>query len=197
MINDRNKTNMALENIFAQLEQLIATASRVPIVDKLIVEENELVNLLDDLREAIPKEVKDAVNIIEEQRKIINQAYADAENIVQQAKGEADRILNTARSQADEMVRQENIVQEAEAMAQDIRANADAYEEETKKAADDYAFRAKNDALTYADDMLAYIGDTLHSALQGLNDNRQNVSKELDVLAGGSQENIPGLEEPR
>ena len=197
MINDRNKTNMALENIFSQLETLIATASRVPIVDKLIVEENELVNLLDDLREAIPKEVKDAVNIIEEQRKIINQAYADAENIVQQAKGEADRILNTARSQADEMVRQENIVQEAEAMAQDIKANADAYEEETKKAADEYAFRAKNDALTYADDMLAYIGDTLHSALQGLNDNRQNVSKEFDVLAGGSQENIPGLEEPR
>lgn len=187
MINDRNKTNLALENIFGELENMINSATRVPMMDKLLIEENELINLLDDLREAIPKEVKNADRVLEEQKQIVNQAYADAEVIVQQAKSEAERIVGMAQAKADEMVKQEEIFKQAEAVAAEIKANAIAYEEETKKGADEYALRVKQDSLTYADDMLAYIGETMHSALQGLSDNRHNVKREMDVVSGLAQ----------
>lgn len=187
MINDRNKTNLALENIFGELENMINSATRVPMMDKLLIEENELINLLDDLREAIPKEVKNADRVLEEQKQIVNKAYADAELIVQQAKSEAERIVGMAQAKADEMIKQEEIYKQAEAVAEEIKANAIAYEEETKKGADEYALRVKQDSLTYADDMLAYIGETMHSALQGLSDNRHNVKREMDVVAGLAQ----------
>ncbi|MDO4178549.1 MAG: hypothetical protein Q4D21_05085 [Phascolarctobacterium sp.] len=187
MINDRNKTNLALENIFGELENMINGATRMPLMDKLLIEENELINLLDDLREAIPKEVKNADRVLEEQKQIVNKAYADAEMIVQQAKSEAERIVGAAQAKADEMVKQEEIVKQAEAVAEELKANALAYEEETKKSADEYAIRVKQDSLTYADDMLAYIGETMHSALQGLTDNRHNVKREMDVVSGLTQ----------
>lgn len=187
MINDRNKTNLALENIFGELENMINGATRVPMMDKLLIEENELINLLDDLREAIPKEVKNADRVLEEQKQIVNKAYADAEMIVQQAKSEAERIVGVAQAKADDMIKQEEIYKQAEAVAEELKANALAYEEETKRGADEYALRVKQDSLTYADDMLAYIGETMHSALQGLSDNRHNVKREMDVVAGLTQ----------
>lgn len=191
MINDRNKTNLALENIFAELENMINGATRVPVMDKLLIEENELINLLDDLREAIPKEVKNADRVLEEQKQIVNKAYADAETIVQQAKSEAERIVGVAQAKAEEMVQEQEIVKQAQAVSEELKANALAYEEETKKGADAYALRVKQDALTYADDMLAYIGETLHSALQGLNENRHNVKNEMNVVAGLVKDEVP------
>ena len=70
-------------------------------------------------------------------------------------------------------------------MAEEIKANALRYQEETKAAADDYALRVKQDSLQYADDMLAFLGDNLQSALQGLTDNRQNIASEVRKVQYG------------
>ena len=71
-------------------------------------------------------------------------------------------------------------------MAEEIKANALRYQEDTKLAADEYALRVKQESLQYADDMLAFLGDNLQSALDGLAGNRQNISKEMANVAGGN-----------
>ena len=53
-------TSAALDRIFDEMYNLISAASRIPLTDKIIVEESDLAEILDDLKEAIPREVKSA-----------------------------------------------------------------------------------------------------------------------------------------
>lgn len=96
---ERNKTNVALDGLFEQFLNLISEARRVPLVDKIMVDENDLLNIIDDLKEAIPREIKSANQVLEEQKNIVNKAYADADRIVQQAKDEAERIVSVAQAE--------------------------------------------------------------------------------------------------
>ncbi len=186
MIERDNKTSIALDKIFEEVYTMIAEAKGVPFTEKIMLDEGDLANLIDDLKEAIPREIKSATQVLEEQKSILNKAYGDADRIVEQAKNEAERLVAVAQAEADAKVQQEEIVKQANAVAEEIKANALRYQEETKTAADDYAMRVKHDSLQYADDMLAFIGGRLQSALQDLEDNRQNVNAEMQkVLRGG------------
>ena len=179
---ERNNTNVALDRIFEEMYNMISEASRIPLTDKIIIEESDLANVLDDLKEAIPKEVKSASQVLEEQKTIVNNAYAEADRIVQQAKAEAERIVAIANAEAERTVQEEEIVKQANAVAEDIKTNALRYQDEVKRDADDYAERIKQDSLQYADDMLAYLGGNLQSALQGLADNRSSINAERQNL---------------
>ena len=114
-------TSAALDRIFDEMYNLISAASRIPLTDKIIVEESDLAEILDDLKEAIPREVKSAAKLLEEQKAIINKAHEDADNIVVQAKTEAERIVEIAKAEAERLVRQEEVVQQAQAFAEDIK----------------------------------------------------------------------------
>lgn len=186
MIERDNKTSVALDKIFEEVYTMIAEAKGVPFTEKIMLDEGDLANLIDDLKEAIPREIKSATQVLEEQKSILNKAYGDADRIVQQAKNEAERLVAVAQAEADAKIQQEEIVKQANAVAEEIKANALHYQEETKAAADDYALRVKHDSLQYADDMMAFMSGRLQSALQDLEDNRQNVATEMQkVLHGG------------
>ncbi len=184
---ERNNTNVALDRIFEEVYTMIAEARGVPFTEKIMLDEGDLANLIDDLKDAIPREIKSATQVLEEQKSIVNRAYAEADRIVQQAKDEGARIVAAAQAEADAKLQQEEIVKQANAVAEEIKNNALRYQEETREAADDYAMRVKQDSLQYADDMLAYLGANLQSALQGMADNRNNISSEMRVLANEPQ----------
>ena len=80
-----------------------------------------MAEILDDLKEAIPREVKKVPpSCWKEQKAIINKAHEDADNIVVQAKTEAERIVEIAKAEAERLVRQEEVVQQAQSFAEDI-----------------------------------------------------------------------------
>ncbi len=187
---ERNNTNVALDRIFEEVYTLMSEARRVPFTEKLMIDENELANILDDLKEAIPREIKNATQVLVEQKNIVNKAYADADRIVQQAKNEAERVIAAAQAEAETKLQEEEIIKQANAVAEEIKGNALRYQEETKNAADEYALRVKQESLQYADDMLAYLGQNLQSALQGLTDNRDSVSNEMRKILNAPSEEL-------
>lgn len=178
-MSDANKYGMELEKIFEEAYNLMAEAKRFPFTDKLMIDESDLSSILDDLREAIPKEVKIATEILEEQKKIVNKAYADAETIITNAKNQAEGIVSAARAEAERMVQEQEIVRAAQAEAEEIKTNAARYQEQIQGEADEYSLRVKKDALQYSDEMLAYISNTLKSALEGCDENRTNIGNEM------------------
>ena len=76
-------TSAALDRIFDEMYNLISAASRIPLTDKIIVEESDLAEILDDLKEAIPREVKSAAKLLEEQKKELE---ADLEQAIQKGR---------------------------------------------------------------------------------------------------------------
>ena len=195
---ERLSTNVTLDQIFDDLYNLISEANRIPLTDKIIVEESDLSAILDDLKEAIPKEVKNAGKVLEDSKNILNSAREEAAATVEKANAEAEHIITAAKEEAERLVRQEEIVRQAEMLSKDIKASAQRDEDEVKQGADQYADQVKTDSLQYADDMLGYLGNSLQSALRAIEDNRNSVNEErkglADVIAARVQHMAPQAE---
>lgn len=80
-----------------------------------VVPRGDVLELLDDIKDAIPGELDDAQDVLDERDSLIvsarehaensvAKANADSESMVSHARAEADRILADAKAQADRMV---------------------------------------------------------------------------------------------
>ena len=179
---ERNNTSVTLDRIFEYIYNLVTEANRIPLTDKVIIEANDLADALDELKAAIPKEVRNASQVLEEQKSIVNKAYEDADRIVEQAKAEAERIVAIAEAEAERMIKQEEIVKEASAIAEEIKANALRYQEEVKAEAEDFANVTKLEALQYVDNMLEFFETRFSEDLKTLATNRDSVLFEIQKL---------------
>ena len=179
---ERNNTSVTLDRIFEDIYNLVTEANRIPLTDKVIIEANDLADALDELKAAIPKEVRNASQVLEEQKSIVNKAYEDADRIVEQAKAEAERIVAIAEAEAERMIKQEEIVKEASAIAEEIKANALRYQEEVKAEAEDFANVTKLEALQYVDNMLEFFENRFSEDLKTLATNRDSVLFEIQKL---------------
>lgn len=179
---ERNNTSATLDRIFEEVYNIITEANRIPLTEKIIIEESDLAGALDELKAAIPKEVRNASQVLEEQKSIVNQAHEEADRIVQQAKAEAERIVAIADAEAERMIKKEEIVKEANAIAEEIKANALRYQEEVKAEADEFANSTKLEALQYVDNMLEFFESRFSEDLKTLAMNRDSVLFEIQKL---------------
>jgi len=103
-----------------RLEELVGIGKRVPFSGRVMVEEEEFLALVDQLRVAVPDEIKQAQRVIK-----------DRERIVSESQDEAARIVQLARERADALVTQHSIVGEARQRSEEILRAA---EEERQRA---------------------------------------------------------------
>ena len=192
---ERNNTSVTLDRIFEDIYNLVTEANRIPLTDKVIIEANDLADALDELKAAIPKEVRNASQVLEEQKSIVNKAYEDADRIVEQAKAEAERIVAIAEAEAERMIKQEEIVKEASVIAEEIKANALRYQEEVKAEAEDFANVTKLEALQYVDNMLEFFESRFSDDLKTLATNRDSVLFEIQKLNTVGKKAVAQVEE--
>ena len=95
-----------------RLEELVGVGKRVPFSGRVMVEEEEFLALVDQLRVTVPSEIKQAQRIIKEREAIIGQAQEEAAKILEVARQQAEYIvsqqgvLNEARQRGEELLRQ-------------------------------------------------------------------------------------------
>src|SRR5215203_5071601 len=149
-----------------RLEELVSMGKRVPLSSRVMVEEEEFLALVDQLRVAVPNEIKQAQRVIRER-----------EHIIAEAQDEAARILDAAKKRAEYFVSQEGILNEARQQAEVILAQA---EEKRKRALgeiDVYAIDQFNQVEDALREGLAIIDRAVRDTVSALNDARDNVGK--------------------
>ncbi len=118
---------MDILHLVDRLEQLVNESRRLPLSTVRMVDEESALNLIDQMRVAVPEEIKKAKRIQQEKDRILAQAQEEAE-----------RIKELAREEAKGMVARDAIVQGAEARAQTIVERAQRDADQLKRDADDY-----------------------------------------------------------
>ncbi len=93
-----------------------------------MVDQNAALGLIDELRVAVPEEVRAAKRI-----------NAEGERIIEKAQDEAERIVAKAQEQAAFLIGERGLTQSAEAQSRDIIAEAHRDADEIRRGADDYA----------------------------------------------------------
>ena len=94
----------------------------------VIIDQARALDLLDQLRVAVPEEVRQAKRINEE-----------TERIVERAQEEAERILARAQEQAAFLIEERELTRAAEIRSQEIIAEGQREADEIRRGADDYA----------------------------------------------------------
>ena len=104
--------NNGIEEIITTLYEMVQDAWSLPLGnEKCVVERDKVLDLLDEISNQLPGELKQAKTIVESRNEVITNAKREAENILKQAEQRAkqmisrEEITRQAAQQADEMVK--------------------------------------------------------------------------------------------
>jgi prophage DNA circulation protein len=147
-----------------RLEAAINKGTAVPFSNKRMIDEDECLDIIDQLRIAVPEEIKQSRRVTQEKDRILAQAKEEADRIVQMAKEESLRLADMSE-----------VVKAAQARAQAIMAQAEADSKSTRAGADEYAQQVLTDLQQRLDELTARVATlqgTVHNGLRILNDKR-------------------------
>ena len=142
-------TRFAVLDQLDQLEDVFLEGSRVPFSGGRLVNENDAVELLDAIREALPGEVERAAQLLERRDSFINTAKQQAEELVQQGRRQHDQLVSSAsvRQEAERQVNdlREQTRQQCETLLKTTRQQGAALEQEmqAKLAQQEQQFTAR------------------------------------------------------
>lgn len=123
------------------IEEEVENASSIPLSGKKMMDGQMLLDIVSDIRLALPRQIEEANNI-----------FAAREQILNEAQQEAQEIQKEARLRAQELVENHVIMTEAKTKANDITVSAQQSAIEIREGADAYADDILNDLLRYMDD---------------------------------------------
>ncbi|MFQ5398848.1 MAG: hypothetical protein ACE5E7_04535 [Anaerolineae bacterium] len=118
---------MDIQHLVDRLEQVLNDSFRFPLSAYLLVNEDRVFNIIDQMRVAVPEEVKRARRIEAEKERILAQAKEEAERIRELAKQEAAELVSRDTITTSAKQRAENILERARRDAEALHQDADAY----------------------------------------------------------------------
>ncbi len=142
---------MDILQLIDRLEELFNDAKAVPFTHNVIVDEDKMLELIDQMRIAIPEEVKKAQQVV-----------AQRDRVMAQAQEEANRTLQISRDKADQLVQKDMIVQESQRRADQIVSQARGEAEATRVDADNYVI----DTLMQLQDQIAKLSGQVSNGIR-------------------------------
>lgn len=124
---DQQQQDMDIMEILNMMEDTIDKASSVPLTGKIMLDKDELIDYIQEIRLVYPEELKEAKWVKSERARILSEAEARAETIQKNAAETQMQLINEheiyrcAEEQANEMI--EQVRQEA----METQQNADEY----------------------------------------------------------------------
>ena len=118
---------MDILHLVDRLEELLNQSRALPFTHNVMMDEDRMLDIIDQMRVAVPDEVKKA-----------QQLLAQRDRILAQSQEEANRTIAIAREKSDQLVERDAIVQAAQARADQILAQARTDGEKTRRDADQY-----------------------------------------------------------
>jgi DNA anti-recombination protein RmuC len=166
---------MKVLDLLEEIEEICDTAPGVPLTNKIMVDKAELLEIVDDIRNALPDEIRQAQFIKDERERILNEA-----------KDEYETIIRDAEQRSDILVDQNEITTRAKQHANELEESAASNAKQLKMSTYDYidkVLRDFQDKMEYLDgqyfgDMFSHLSTTFEKINDTLAENRNEI-KEL------------------
>lgn len=144
---------MEILEIIDKLEEKIDKAMNIPIINRSLMDKEELLADIEDIRLQLPEELKQARWMKEERKKIISEAQQEAES-----------IIKAAEEKTIQMVQEHEITKKAYERATSMIDSAKENAQETRKQ-----------TLEYCDEILYGMQQKFESLIETLKDSRNNL----------------------
>lgn len=163
---------MDILHLVDRLEELFNDSRPIPLTSNVIVDEDRMLDLIDQMRIAIPEAVKDAQKMV-----------AEKDRTLAQAQEEANRTIKLARDKSDGMLDRDSIVEAAQARADQILDQARLDAEVIRQEADDYTM----ESLTMLEIELERLNNQVRNGIRALQEQaavKQPVQQPVEEHSG-------------
>ena len=145
---------MEIFTLLETLEELIENSGKVPFTNKGIMEKDELLDIIKEIRIKLPEELKQAKWVKEERTRILVEAQKEAEGVIKEAE---NRII---------------------AMVDENEITRKAYEQKNEiiQTANEMAREISNGTKEHADAILERIENVLVDTLKTIQNNRKELN---------------------
>jgi hypothetical protein len=113
-----------------KLEEIIGKSRKIPFSSNFIINENEIYEILDELRNVMPEEFKQARWIVKERENMLEEAKRQAGRILSEAEEKAENMINQSEIMKNAVKKSDEIISLSEAKARTLRLEAEDYSDE-------------------------------------------------------------------
>ena len=164
---------MDILHLIDRLEELFNEARAFPFTHSVVVDEDRMLELIDQMRIAVPEEVKKAQQVV-----------AQRDRVMAQAQEEANRTLSQAREKADQLTHKDMVVQEAQRRAEQIVSQARADAEAIRVDADNYVV----ETLMQLQEQLAKLNNQVGNGLRTVQEDQLRKVSAMSASVGQGME---------
>jgi cell division septum initiation protein DivIVA len=112
-----------------RLGELIRDARSMPLSSSALVNRQELLDIVEQLRASLPSEITRARSILRDGQEVLERAGQEAQRVLERARQERERLLSKTEIVQAAAREADRLVAEAESTAKRIRSEAEAYVE--------------------------------------------------------------------
>lgn len=121
---------MKVDDLILQLQDVINNAKSVPLSGgKVMVSSDEVYDIIDQIQDSMPAEVRQAKNIVADRKQILTEANRESENIIRAAEERKKVMLNQNEIVREAQVKAKEILEDAKQKSAEIRKAANVYVE--------------------------------------------------------------------
>ncbi len=151
-----------------ELEDLVEEAFHIPLTKKVLLDESRFLDLIDNIRQNLPIELKKAKEVLDNKEMMMNRVKEDSEIMKEKAKKAAEQMLVKAKNNSDAMKARAKAEAEALVNEQEIMIIARERAAETIDKSKTEAARMRTAAVNYITELLSNSETQLRDALSSV-----------------------------
>lgn len=182
---------MKVLELLEEIEEIVENASGVPLTGKVMVDGEELLDIVKEIRAELPDEFEKARQIKMEQERIISDARDEYESVISDARRQAAALVENDDITVKAKIRAEKILSMAEEESRTLKMSTYEYMDSIL-----YNFQEKMEEMnaTYFGEMYKNLEETFDGINNTLNSNRGEI-KQMAYDLSGRSDDIEVIEE--
>ena len=163
---------MKVLELLEEIEEIVDTASGFPLTGKIMIDSQELLEIVREIRAELPDEIQQAQWIKNERERIITEAKKEYEAVIADAKRQAETLVENHDITIKAKMRADELMRVTEETAKQLKMSTYDYVDNIL-----YNFQGKMEQLNalYFGDMFGSIEKTFNDISRTLESNREEI----------------------
>lgn len=163
---------MKVLELLDEIEEIVDTSSGFPLTGKILVDAEEILEIVKEIRVELPDEIQQAQWIKDERQRILEEAKREYETMLKDAKVQAEALIENDDITVKAKMRADEIIRVAEANVKALKLSTFDYIDSIL-----YNFQDKMDQLNsvYFHDMFGNLQSTFEKINGTIADNRNEI----------------------
>lgn len=121
---------MDILNLLERIEDIIEEASKFPLSNKVMIDKEEILEVINEIRLKMPDEINRASWVAKERQRILNEAQSEADEMIDRVKDQQRYLVEENEITKQAQKHAEQLIKEAEIKATEMKIGAYNYSDE-------------------------------------------------------------------